>query len=138
MKIIRAETTTAVLDSLDSKIAEIVAEADAKKVRELKYEQALQANLKEVYDKHKEKTSGGGGGLGAFLGRKGTGGGMGLGGAFERDVMHMDVDEPLESSKGKNRKWVQPAGLSIEWKLNCGPRASQEANPKQQRKRNKF
>jgi len=91
-----------------------VAEAEAKKVRELKYEQAVQANLKEVYDKHKEKTSGGGGGgIGSFLGRKGAAGGFGLGGAFERDAMHMDVDEPLESSKGKNRKWDFSLGCPL-------------------------
>lgn len=88
----RAETTTAVLITLETKIAEIVMQAEVRKVKEQKYDQSLQSNLKEVYEKQKEKSLGGG-----MMSRRGPG--------FDKDSnMHMDVDEPPEASKGKNRK----------------------------------
>ncbi|KAF9466997.1 hypothetical protein BDZ94DRAFT_1233522 [Collybia nuda] len=105
-----AETTTAVLATLDEKINAIAAETAATKKTQYEHEKVLQANLKEVYDKQKDKS------LGGVMGRRA----MHMGGFSEKESMHMDVDEPLENSKSKNRK------------------ASQEAIPKPQRKRNRF
>jgi len=103
-----ANTTTAVLSTLDLKIHQIVQGTEAVKQAELEHEKALQANLKEVFDKQKDKS------LGGMMGRRGP-----LHMGFSDRDMHMDVDDPLESSKSKNRK------------------ASQEAQPKT-RKRNRF
>ncbi|KAF5376957.1 hypothetical protein D9615_007254 [Tricholomella constricta] len=104
-----AETTTNVLNTLDEKINQIASSTAAAKKAEQEHEKALQANLKEVFDKQKEKSLGGG-----TMSRKGMH--MGYG---DKDPMHMDVDEPPEGLKNKNRK------------------ASQEAQPKT-RKRNRF
>ncbi|KAF8060794.1 hypothetical protein FPV67DRAFT_1511579 [Lyophyllum atratum] len=105
-----ADTTTAVLNTLDQKIHQIAQGTEAAKQAELEHEKALQTNLKEVFDKQKDKS------LGGMMGRRGQG--PPHTGFSERD-MHMDVDDPLENSKSKNRK------------------ASQEAQPKT-RKRNRF
>jgi COP9 signalosome complex subunit 7 len=90
----RAETTTAVLATLDEKINDIAAETAATKLNQQEHEKALQANLKEVYDKQKDKS------LGGMMGRRG----MHMGNYSDKESMHMDVDEPPENSKGKNRK----------------------------------
>lgn len=90
----RAETTTAVLATLDEKITAIAAETAAAKQNQQEHEKVLQANLKEVYDKQKDKS------LGGMMGRRGPH----IGGYSDKESMHMDVDEPPENSKGKNRK----------------------------------
>ncbi|RDB27416.1 COP9 signalosome complex subunit 7a [Hypsizygus marmoreus] len=108
-----AETTAAVLSTLDDKINQIAAETAKAKADQEKHEKMLQANLKEVYDKQKDKGLGGG-----MMNRRQVH--VGGGGYQDKDGMHMDVDEPPENSKGKNRK------------------ASQEAIPKPQRKRNRI
>ncbi|TFK38744.1 hypothetical protein BDQ12DRAFT_683259 [Crucibulum laeve] len=106
-----ASTTAAVLSTLDSKITSIVNETAATKQRQIDQENQLQKNLKEVYDKQKDKSLGGS----AMSNRR-----YPQTTYVERGDTLMDVDEAADFSKGKNRK------------------ASQEANPKQQRKRNKF
>ncbi|KAF8635279.1 hypothetical protein AX17_003960 [Amanita inopinata Kibby_2008] len=113
-------TTSAVLATLDTKIEAIAAQTAAKKVEQEEYDKVLYATLKEVAEKQKDK--------GAFRrGGSSTGvSGSVSGGPADRDkdgtamMMMMDVDDIHEQYKGKNRK------------------ASQEAIPKQQRKRNKF
>jgi len=105
-----ADTTTAVLATLDEKINSIASETTAAKLRQEDHERMIQANLKEAYDKHKDK------GLGMMgMGRRA----LQMANFSDKD-MHMDVDDTPDSLKGKNRK------------------ASQEANPKPQRKRNRF
>jgi hypothetical protein len=83
----RASTTTAVLHTLDEKIGQINALTEQEKIREKKYEASLQATLKEVYDKQKNKS-------------------LGISGSKILSSDAMDVDEPSELSKGKNRKYV--------------------------------
>lgn len=90
--------TSAVLVNLDGKINSIAADTATAKLNQQEHERILQLNLKDVHDKQKEK---------------------GLGGAMatrrsqippsERENM-MDVDEP---DKGKNRKYVILAQISI-------------------------
>ncbi|KAG5644121.1 hypothetical protein DXG03_009067 [Asterophora parasitica] len=126
-----ADTTTAVLKTLDEKIQEIASTGAAVKLAEEEHEKALQANLKEVFDKQKEKALGGGGG--GLMGRRGLQHHMGHS-ERDRDPMHMDVDEPPETSKGKNRKREIPFLIAIYFSLR---RASQEAQSKT-RKRNRF
>jgi len=108
-----ASTTSAVLATLDNKVATLANETAAKKLYQQEHEKAVQAMLKEVQDKQKDK--------GASTKPRGFGSSANT--FYEREhpgTMHMDVDEPSENSKGKNRK------------------ASQEAAPKPQRKRNRF
>ena len=88
----RAETTSAVLATLDGKINSIADDAAAKKINQREHEKILQANLKDVYDKQKDKS------LGA-MGRSRV---YGTSGFSEM----MDVDEPFDIVKGKNRKYV--------------------------------
>lgn len=101
-----AETTSGVLATLDGKINSIADDAAAKKINQREHEKILQANLKDVYDKQKDKS------LGA-MGRSRVYGASGF-------SEMMDVDEPFDIVKGKNRK------------------ASQDAIAKPLRKRNKF
>jgi COP9 signalosome complex subunit 7 len=132
----RADTTTAVLATLDEKISSIASETTAAKLRQEDHERVIQANLKEVYDKQKDK------GLGGMMGRRGTL--QQMANFADKDVMNMDVDDPPDYTKGKNRKCVPSSSSSHSEILTDGfprfvwVRASQEANPKPQRKRNKF
>lgn len=106
-----ADTTTAVLATLDEKISSIASQTTAAKLRQEDHEKVIQANLKEVYDKQKDK------GLGGVPGRRGAQ----MPNYSEKDLMHMDVDDTTDNTKGKNRK------------------ASQETNQKGPlRKRNRF
>ena len=78
------------LSTLDGKINSIAADAAADKLNQQEHERILQANLKEVYEKQKEKSFGS-----AMASRR-----FQLG---DRENVHMmDVDEP--DAKGKNRK----------------------------------
>lgn len=90
----RASTTSAVLTTLDAKINSVAADTAAAKAAQQEYERKLQANLKDVYDKQKEKSLGGG-----MAGRRA---------AFQlgdrENNMSMDVDDV--DVKGKNRKYV--------------------------------
>jgi len=88
-----ASTTSAVLATLDAKINTIAADTAAIKYNEQEHEKILQNNLKEVHDKQKEKSMGGGmaSRRAAFQGN-------------DRENM-MDVDEP--ENKNKNRKASQ-------------------------------
>ncbi|KAJ3506258.1 hypothetical protein NLJ89_g6970 [Agrocybe chaxingu] len=84
-----ATTTSAVLTTLDAKINSIAADTAAQKLNQQEHERILQAHLKEVFEKQKEKSMGGG-----MASRRA---------AFQmgdRENM-MDVDEP--DNKGKNR-----------------------------------
>jgi COP9 signalosome complex subunit 7 len=91
----RASMTSAVLANLDGKINSIAADTAAIKLNQQEHERVLQLNLKDVYDKQKEKSLGG-----AMSNRRGPIP------VTERENMMMDVDEP--DSKGKNRKYVVP------------------------------
>lgn len=96
MVIYRTSTTSAVLVTLDNKISSIASETAARKSKQLEYEKKLQANLKDVYDKQKEKSLGGG-----------SSSRRAFNSIQDKDNMQMDVDEPLDGIKGKNRKCVQ-------------------------------
>jgi COP9 signalosome complex subunit 7 len=85
--------TSAVLVNLDVKITSIAADSAATKLNQQEHERMLQLNLKDVYDKQKEKSLGG-----AMATRRGPIP------ASDRENMMMDVDEP--DNKGKNRKYV--------------------------------
>ncbi|KAF9481225.1 hypothetical protein BDN70DRAFT_992032 [Pholiota conissans] len=90
-----ASTTAAVLATLDGKINSIAADTAAAKMSQVEHERQLQANLKEVHERQKEKSLGGG-----MASRRA---------AFQvgdRENMNMDVDEP--DTKGKNRKAPEP------------------------------
>ncbi|KAG6810899.1 hypothetical protein H0H92_009891 [Tricholoma furcatifolium] len=89
-----AETTSSVLLTLDAKIQQISRETEAVKAAEAEHEKILQATLKEVYDKQKDKA------LGGNSARRG----VPLNFLDARDSMHMNIDENPESSKSKNRK----------------------------------
>ncbi|KAG6817283.1 hypothetical protein H0H87_010625 [Tephrocybe sp. NHM501043] len=95
-----AETTSSVLATLDAKIQLISLESEAAKKAELEHEKALQANLKEVFEKSKDKALGGGG----IMNRRGAQQQPMTSFSDTRDSMHMDVDENPENSKSKNRK----------------------------------
>ena len=121
----RASTTSAVLANLDGKINSIAADTTATKLNQQEHERILQLNLKDVYDKQKEKSLGG-----AMASRRA------IIPPSERENMMMDIDEP--DNKGKNRKYViYVYPLSCTQSFNDS-RASQEAIPKPSRKRNKF
>lgn len=85
------------LATLDEKINSIASEATAARLRHEEHERVIQINLKEAYDKQKDK------GLGGVVG-------MGRRGMqinySDKDMMHMDVDDPPDNTKGKNRKCV--------------------------------
>jgi COP9 signalosome complex subunit 7 len=100
----RADTTTAVLATLDEKISSIASETTAAKLRQEDHERVIQVNLKEAYDKHKDK------GLGGMMGMGRRG--MQLPSFSDKDMMHMDVDDPPDSMKGKNRKCVSSSSCS--------------------------
>jgi len=91
-----ASKTSAVLVNLDGKINSIAADTAATKLNQQEHERILQLNLKDVYDRQKEKSLGG-----AMAARRGPIPGS------ERENMSMDVDEP--DNKGKNRKASQEA-----------------------------
>lgn len=98
----RADTTTAVLATLDEKINSIASETTAAKLRQEDHERVIQANLKEAYDKHKDK------GLGMMgMGRRV----LQMANFADKDMMHMDVDDPPDM-KGKNRKCVSSSSSS--------------------------
>ncbi|KAG6848917.1 hypothetical protein H0H93_012822 [Arthromyces matolae] len=84
-----SETTSSVLATLDAKILQISHKTELAKQADAEHEKALQATLKEVHEKQKDKA------LGI---RRGVLGGSG----FDRERDIMDVDE--ENLKGKNRK----------------------------------
>jgi COP9 signalosome complex subunit 7 len=88
--------TSAVLANLDGKINSIAADTAATKLHQQEHERILQLNLKDVYDKQKEKSLGG-----AMASRRGP-----IPLSERENVMMMDVDEP--DNKGKNRKYVIP------------------------------
>jgi COP9 signalosome complex subunit 7 len=94
---LRSSTTASVLATLDEKINQIAKEANLDKVRQLEYDNQLQANLKEILDR-KEKQN--------MTSRR-----TALG---DRDNVPMDIDEPpLELVKGKNRKCGSLSYLSL-------------------------
>ena len=102
--------TSAVLVNLDGKINSIAADTAATKLNQQEHERILQLNLKDVYDKQKEKSLGG-----AMATRRGPIP------ASERENMMMDVDEPPDI-KGKNRKYVTSVYslTSLKFSMNEG------------------
>jgi COP9 signalosome complex subunit 7 len=95
----RASTTASVLSALDAKLNTIASQTAVHKQHQQEYEKQLQANLKEVHDKQKEKSLGNAtGGERGGLGRRGTV-------QFDRDRENMmEVDEL--DPKGKGRKFM--------------------------------
>lgn len=87
---------------MDAKINTIAVEAATKKQAQQEHEKILQANLKEVYDKAKDK------GLGNILGPGGPRHRAINPAIFSSDARDysMDVDDPVEGGKGKNKKYV--------------------------------
>jgi COP9 signalosome complex subunit 7 len=94
----RATTTSAVLLTLDRELSSISLDSTAMKSYHEEHERVLNANLKDVVERQKDK-----GGMGVV--RRGYGSSQGQGGG-SGDKDSMDVDEPLDNSKGKNRKCV--------------------------------
>ncbi|KAG6907223.1 hypothetical protein DXG01_009837 [Tephrocybe rancida] len=100
-----AETTSAVLQTLDAKISQISLASESALKAEAEHEKALQANLKEVFEKQKDKALGAGG----IMNRRNMNQQISYDprererGEREAMGMHMDVDEEM-GSKGKNRK----------------------------------
>jgi COP9 signalosome complex subunit 7 len=92
-----ASTTSSVLSALDAKLNVIAAQTVVHKQHQQEYEKQLQANLKEVHDKQKEKSLGSTGGERAGLGRRGT--------QFDRDRENMMEVDDLDP-KGRGRKFV--------------------------------
>lgn len=124
MSFCRASTTASVLSALDAKLNAIAGQCLAEKQRQQEYERQLQSNLKEVFDKQKEK--GLTGSIGDRAGsRKGT--------QLDRENM-MDVDDA--DSRGKNRKFV----ICLLHVPICSrfTRASHDLKPVGLRKRNKI
>jgi COP9 signalosome complex subunit 7 len=94
----RASTSSSVLSALDAKLNTIAAQTAVHKKHQQEYEKQLQANLKDVHDKQKEKSLGGTGGERGGLGRRGT-----L--QFDRErenLMEVDDLDP----RGKGRKFT--------------------------------
>ncbi|TFK71684.1 hypothetical protein BDN72DRAFT_837235 [Pluteus cervinus] len=89
-----AATTSEVLNTLDTKIGSIATDTAVRKQAQQEHEKILQSNLKEVHDRLKDK------GLSAMLGGRR---GINPASFSDRDVL-MDIDEPSEASKGRNRK----------------------------------
>lgn len=128
----RAETTAAVLTTLDQKIDSISSEATAYKIHRSEQEKVVQQVLKEVMEKQKEKS----GSMGGTV-RRVLGGIPGFqSGERDRPRDAMDVDEPFEISKGKNRKWVLDFVFNIE--IERFARAEAAPGMKPVRKRNRF
>ncbi|ESK86477.1 cop9 complex subunit 7a [Moniliophthora roreri MCA 2997] len=95
-----ASTTSAVLRTLDEKIQAINNEAAAAKVAKEEQETEVQTVLKELQEKAKDSKQSTGSFMTSNSRRTNTG-------YSEKDVMRMDVDEPAEPSRGKNRKAPQ-------------------------------
>src|SRR5882672_4844730 len=95
----RASTTSSVLSALDTKLNAIAVQSTVRKQHQQEYEKQLQANLKDVHDKQKDKSLGSvTAGERAGLSRRGT-----L--QFERDRENlMEVDEL--DPRGKGRKFM--------------------------------
>jgi len=108
-----AATTSAVLSTLDQELSSISSQSTAMKAYHDDHERVLNANLKDVMERQKEK-----GGVGMV--RRGYSGSQGISGSVAGDKDSMDVDEPTDNSKGKNRK------------------APQESTTRRGPKRNKF
>ncbi|EPQ61237.1 hypothetical protein GLOTRDRAFT_135758 [Gloeophyllum trabeum ATCC 11539] len=103
-----ASTTASVLATLDNKLASLSSRTAAKQAEDEEYDKTVQNILKEVSEKQKENKA---------AGKKV----LGMGSMQEKMAMDsMDVDEPVENIKGKNRK------------------ATAEMSAKPQRKRNRF
>ncbi|CCM06341.1 uncharacterized protein FIBRA_08595 [Fibroporia radiculosa] len=131
-----ASTSSAVLSTLDDKLATLSREVAAQKTKREAYDQVYQTNLKEVLDKQKE--------VKATARTTATTGRTNLTPAGiaerdrerererrereekekekdreqdqdqdEKDKDSMDVDEPTEGTKGKNRKWLGSTSSSV-------------------------
>ncbi|KAF8642862.1 hypothetical protein AX16_009368 [Volvariella volvacea WC 439] len=113
-----ATMTANVLATLDEKIAAISSETAAQKLAQQEHEKALQANLKEVYEKYREKAPMGprrGPGINPalFSDQRGFG--------YSGADAPMDVDEPADFTKVKTSR-----------------KSPQDAAAKPLRKRNRF
>ncbi|TFY71403.1 hypothetical protein EVG20_g1619 [Dentipellis fragilis] len=92
----RSQTTGSVLTTLDNKLSSLSSQSVALALAEEDHTRILTTNLKDILEKQKENKA---------AGKRGMAGGS----AFRKDRDDdMDVDDPAESSKGKNRKYVVP------------------------------
>jgi hypothetical protein len=85
-----------VLNTLDQELIAIASHTAAAKAHQEEHERAFAATMRDVLERQRDK------GVNVF-GRK-VGGPAYVLGAGEKDSM--DVDEPVESTKAKNRKYV--------------------------------
>ncbi|KAG7090498.1 hypothetical protein E1B28_009611 [Marasmius oreades] len=108
-----ASTTAAVLQKLDENIASVTTEAATAKAKRENHEREVQTTLKELQDRNKDKSGGSNSSQNPV-----SGGTRVTRSTYASD--RMDVDEPVEAPKGKNRK------------------APQQETSKPQRKRNRF
>jgi len=104
--VLRSSTTASALSTLDEKINDIAKETNLRKNRQTEYESQLQTILKDILDR-KEKQN--------LANRRTVFG--------DRDNMPMDIDEPPELTKGKNRKCV----VSLYLYVCYNPPSSQDA-----------
>ncbi|KAA1468346.1 hypothetical protein DENSPDRAFT_794180 [Dentipellis sp. KUC8613] len=91
-----SETTGSVLTTLDNKLSSLSSQTVALALAEEDHKRILTTNLKEILEKQKENKA---------AGKRGMAGGSAY--RKDRDDDSMDVDDPAESSKGKNRKASQ-------------------------------
>ncbi|KAK7462836.1 hypothetical protein VKT23_007413 [Stygiomarasmius scandens] len=104
-----ASTTSAVLATLDEKIVAVANESAAAKNASKEHEEIVQITLGDIVEKQKSNQSGG----------SGSGGGSGSRRVLDNaNVDRMDVDEPMEPVKGKNRKAPQADILKPQRKRN--------------------
>ncbi|KAF9259159.1 hypothetical protein L218DRAFT_933985 [Marasmius fiardii PR-910] len=121
-----ASTTSAVLQTLDQKISSITIESSNAKTKRENFDKEIQSTLKELQDKDRNKEfrgavggGGGGGNMSSSVSMSGARGNRDRS-TYMSASDRMDVDEPMEAPKGKNRK------------------APQQEVSKPQRKRNRF
>ncbi|THU78611.1 hypothetical protein K435DRAFT_737509 [Dendrothele bispora CBS 962.96] len=116
-----ASTTSAVLATLDEKIAAVANESAVAKVAAKEHEEIVQVILKDVAEKQKENKAGGGSATGNSSGTGSSSRKAGMTTSSTTGVdreMRMDVDEPTEPSKGKNRKAPQADVVKPQRKRN--------------------
>lgn len=107
----RASTTASVLSTLDTKINVIAAQSQLQKQYQQEYDRQLQLTLKEVHDKHKDKSLGG---PGSGLNTIGERAGLLRRGTLQMDRENMmDIDE-LDSRKGRRYAYVLFAPLNLQ------------------------
>jgi COP9 signalosome complex subunit 7 len=94
----RAATTAAVLSTFDQELLTIASHTLAAKTYQEEHERALSTNIREIFERQKDK-----GGMNMLM-RRAYVSGANVSGGGDKDSM--DVDEISDNLKGKNRKCV--------------------------------